>query len=141
MSAIRVLGHGHCPSFGEALLVDVDDGDRPDGLDPGIDALERIEHPDAQLLDRGGIDDAQYRKADQKGKADQPRIANAPLEPPPQDFRSFHAVWISRLGGTGTRGLSGRVARKRNHAVPLPPGGRMKSLALRPPVETPWDDA
>src|SRR6476620_10961178 len=32
----------------------------------------------------------------------------------------------------------GSVGQKRNHAVPLPPGCRMKSLALRPLVEKPW---
>ena len=28
-SAIRVRGHGHWPRFGQALFVDIDDGDRP----------------------------------------------------------------------------------------------------------------
>ena len=47
---------------GKALLVDIDDGDRPCLLDPGLDALEGIEGPDTQLLDRGRIEQSAGRR-------------------------------------------------------------------------------
>ena len=80
----------------QALLVDIDDGDRPCGLHAGIDALEGIEGPDPDFLDRRRIGDAQRRKADQQREADQPRIAEPPREPSSQYPQSLHAVWISR---------------------------------------------
>ena len=53
-----------------------------DGLHAGIDALEGIEGPDAKLLDRRGIGDAQRREPDQERQAYQPRIAELTPEPP-----------------------------------------------------------
>ena len=85
----------------QALVVDVDDGDRPCGLLAGIDALEDIEGPDANFLDGRRIGDAQRGEPDQQRKAQQPGIAEAPLEPPSQYPQSFHAVWISRIDGSG----------------------------------------
>ena len=38
--------------LGQALFVDIDNGDRPCGLDPRLDDLKRIEGPDPKLLDR-----------------------------------------------------------------------------------------
>ena len=40
------------PGIGEALLVDIDDGDRPCLLHPGIEQLEGVEGADTQLFDR-----------------------------------------------------------------------------------------
>ena len=55
MSAIRVRGHGHWPSLDrQALVVDIDDGDRPHRLYARIDQLETVEGADPQFLDRGG---------------------------------------------------------------------------------------
>ena len=48
------------PGIGQALLVDVDDGDRPCLLHPGIDKLEGIESADSQLFHRRRIDGAQH---------------------------------------------------------------------------------
>ena len=47
-----------------------------------IDALESVKSPDADFLDRHRIGDAQRGKPDQQRKAQQPGIADAPLEPP-----------------------------------------------------------
>ncbi len=89
------------PELFQALVVDVDDGDRPCGLLAGIDALESVKGPDADFLDRGRIGDAQCGKPDQQRKAQQPGIPDAPLEPPSQYPQSLHAVWISRIDGSG----------------------------------------
>ena len=70
------------PELFQALFVDIDDGDRPCGLLARIDALEGVEGPDPNLLDRSRIGDAQRGKPDQQRKAQQPGIADAPLEPP-----------------------------------------------------------
>ena len=56
----------------------------------GIDALEGIEGPDANFLDRSRIGDAQRGKPDQQREAQQPGIADAPLEPPSQYPQSLH---------------------------------------------------
>ncbi len=53
------------PELFQALVVDVDDGDRPRRLLAGIDALESVKGPDANFLDRRRIGDAQCGKADQ----------------------------------------------------------------------------
>ena len=85
----------------QALVVDIDDGDRPCGLLAGIDALEKVKGPDANFLDRSRIGDAKGCEPDQQRKAQQPGIADAPLEPPSQYPQSLHAVWISRIDGSG----------------------------------------
>ena len=78
------------PELLQALLVDVDDGDRPCGLLAGLDELEGVEGPDPDFLDRSRIGDAKRREPDQEREADQPGIAEPPLEPPPQYPQSFH---------------------------------------------------
>ena len=67
----------------ETVFVDIDNGDRPHLLHPGVDRLKRIEGADAQLLHRGGIDHAQAHKAEEQGKANQPGIAEIPRKPAP----------------------------------------------------------
>jgi hypothetical protein len=67
----------------------------------GIDALEEIEGSDANFLDGSRIGDAKGGDPDQQRNAQQPRIADAPREPSSQDPQSFHAVWISRIDGSG----------------------------------------
>jgi hypothetical protein len=102
---------------GEAPFIDIDDGDRPCGLHAGVDALEGIEGPDAELLDRGRIGDAQRRKPDQERQAYQPRIPEPTLEPTPQYLQPLHADQISRPAsdmelnsGLPDRAQSGLVA-------------------------------
>ena len=53
------------PELFQALVVDVDDGDRPCRLLARIDALESVKSPDANFLDRRRIGDAQRGKPDQ----------------------------------------------------------------------------
>src|SRR5258708_29465246 len=86
--------------FRQALLVDIDNGDRPCGLHPGIDELEGVEGSDPKLLDRGRIGDPEGRKADQERQAHQPGIPEPSREPPsqyPQPLHGFSDVsfnWI-----------------------------------------------
>ncbi len=89
--------------IGQAPFVDVDDRDRPHRLLAWFQHLEEIEGSYPHLGDRSRIPNPQRGKADQQRKADQPRIPEAPLEPPPYDPQPFHAVWISRLGGLSRR--------------------------------------
>ena len=70
------------PELFQALVVDIDDGDRPDGLLARLDALEGVKGPDANFLDGSRVGDAKRGKPDQQRKAQQPGIADAPLEPP-----------------------------------------------------------
>ena len=63
---------GPLAEFRQALFVDVDDGDRACRLNAGIEALESIEGPDAKLLDRREVGNAQCRNANQQRKAQQP---------------------------------------------------------------------
>ena len=72
------------PGVGKALLVDIDDGDRPRLLDPGVDALEGIEGSDAQLLDRSRVEQAQAGETDQQDQTRQARETEFPRKPPPQ---------------------------------------------------------
>jgi hypothetical protein len=65
----------------KAFVVDIDDGNRPCGLLARIDALERVKGPDPNFLDRSRIGDAKGCEPDQQRKAQQPGIANPPLEP------------------------------------------------------------
>ena len=46
------------PELFQALVVDIDDGDRPDGLLARLDALESVKGPDADFLDRRRVGDA-----------------------------------------------------------------------------------
>ncbi len=73
---------GKLPEFRQARFVDIDNGDRPCRLHARVDALEGIEGSDANLLDGGGIGDAQRRQPDQERQAHQPGIPEPPLEPP-----------------------------------------------------------
>ena len=57
------------PEFFQALVVDIDDRNRPHRLLARVDALERVERPDPDLFDRGRIGDAKYCEPDQQGKA------------------------------------------------------------------------
>ena len=52
------------PELFQALVVDVDDGDRPRSLLAGIDALESVKGPDTNFFDRSRIGDAQCGKSD-----------------------------------------------------------------------------
>ena len=78
------------PELFQALVVDIDDGDRPDGLLARLDALEGVKGPDADFLDRSRIGGAQRGEPDQQRKAQQPGIADAPREPSSQYPQSFH---------------------------------------------------
>jgi hypothetical protein len=78
------------PKLRQALFVDIDDGDRPCGLHPGIDELESIESSDPKLLDRRRIGDPEGRERDQERQADQPGIPESPRKPS-QYPRSLHA--------------------------------------------------
>ena len=89
-SAIRVRGHGHCPSFSRLLSSMSTMVTGLCGLLARFDALEEIKGPDANFLDRRRIGDAQRGKPDQQRKAQQPGIPDAPLEPPSQYPQSFH---------------------------------------------------
>src|SRR4051812_35862847 len=87
------------PRVGQALFVDIDDGDGPHGLHARVDELKGVKRPDPKLLDRGRIEHPQRGEADQERQADQPRIADPPLEPSPYDFQPLHAlpeVWLGR---------------------------------------------
>jgi hypothetical protein len=75
-------GPGPLAKFRQALFVDVDNGDRPCRLHPGLDHLEGIEGPEPDLLDRKGIGDAQGRESDQERQAQQPRHPEPSHEPP-----------------------------------------------------------
>ena len=83
----------------QALVVDIDDGDRTCGLLARIDALEGVEGSNADLLDRSRVPHAQRGNPDQQGNAGQPGIAKAPLEPPPEYSQPLHAASVSRSGG------------------------------------------
>ena len=72
------------PGIGKAPFVDIDDRNRPLGLDPGIDDLEGIEGSNAQFLDRRGVENTQGRESDQERKARQPCVAESARKPPPQ---------------------------------------------------------
>ena len=90
------------PELFQALVVDIDDGDRPDGLLARVDALEGVEGPDADFLDRRRIGDAQRGEPDQQHKAQQPGIAEAPLEPSWQCPQSLHGFrMFTRANGAG----------------------------------------
>ncbi|MGY4457312.1 hypothetical protein ACVWYI_001272 [Bradyrhizobium sp. LB13.1] len=77
--------------LGEALVVDVDDGDRPRRLVARIDQLKHVEGAEPQFLDRRRIPEPGAGKHDQQPKAHQPRKPELPRKPPPQDFETFHA--------------------------------------------------
>jgi hypothetical protein len=55
-----------------------------------INALEEIEGPDADFFDRSRVGGAQRGEPDQQREAQQPGVADAPREPPPQYPQSFH---------------------------------------------------
>ena len=92
---------GPLAEFGQALVVDIDDGDRPCGLVRGDRALEGVEGPDPEFLDRGGIGDAQARRTRSAAQGTSAAHSRAPLQPPSQYPQSFHAAWVSRLDGSG----------------------------------------
>ena len=78
------------PELLEALVVDIDDGDRPCGLVARIDALKRVEGPDANFFDGSRVGSAKRGEPDQQRKAKQPGVADAPRKPSSQYPQSFH---------------------------------------------------
>ena len=80
---------GKLAEFGQALFVDIDDGDRPCGLHAGVEALKSIEGSDPKFLDRSEIGDAQRRYSDQERQANQPSIPEFPREPPRNTLSRF----------------------------------------------------
>ncbi len=125
--------------LGQAFVVNVDDGNRRlRELGAGIDALERIEGPDPDFLDRRRVGEAQRRKADQEHEAHQPRIPDPSGEPTPPYPQPLHAVSISRPGEMSTSvslnddgaGIGRGPHRAAGNQAWLP-GWRMKSLAVR----------
>ncbi|MGY2932387.1 hypothetical protein ACVWZ6_001989 [Bradyrhizobium sp. GM6.1] len=121
---VRVLDHVGDPrprprplaELGEALVVDVDDGDRPRRLVARIDQLKHVERAQPQFLDRRRIPEPSAGKYDQQRKAHQPRKPELARKPPPQDLETFHGGWISRFGGERQRG-SGLPTIAAHHAA------------------------
>ena len=70
------------PELFKALVIDIDDGNRPCGLLARIDALEGVKGPNANFLDGSRIGDAKGCKSDKQRKAQQPGVPDAPREPP-----------------------------------------------------------
>ena len=70
----------------QAFLVDIDDDDRPLRGDAGLDDLEEIEGPQAQLFERARIGDAQEHQREQQRHAQ----CSRGCEPPPQTRKPFH---------------------------------------------------
>ncbi len=65
-SATRVRGHGHWPTRAEALLVDIDDHDRPLRCVAGLQHLEQVKDTNPKLLERQWIDDPQRGEGDKQ---------------------------------------------------------------------------
>ena len=106
--------------FRQALFVDVDDGDRPGGLHARLDALEGVEDPDPQFLDRRVVGDAQRPEPDQEHETHQPCIAELPREPASPDPEPLHAVRLSRCGGLITSTLRLFPTSDQESLPPLP---------------------
>src|SRR3984957_20266503 len=107
----------------QARFIDVDDGDRTRRLHARIEALVEIESPDPEFFDRRKIGDAQRRDPDQQEKAHQPRKAEPPPEPAPDDFETAHACksgWSNVVRSAGDRGR--RISNTKNPDTTSPQG-------------------